>query len=303
MSGTRGRAESPAHVENSCPILRVRDLEASKEYYSRVLGFRLDWEEPGVMAGVSRDRGGLMLCHDDQGHAGTWAWLGTGDVDALFAELTVRGATIRLPPTNYPWAYEIHVEDPDGHVLRFGGEPKRDRPFSPWVFWYRQDADAPGIGRQPGTRRHVHEETFPADPCVLFALLHTPSAIRGWWGASRVVVLPEAGGTWAATWGEPEDDPDYVTAATIGVFDQPRRMVLTDYRYRAKSGSLPFHADFTTEFLVTPAPEGGTLRVTQDGFPAGAEADGFYAACGEGWRATFAGIRRFLGSQPGGSDV
>jgi hypothetical protein len=24
---------------------------------------------------------------------------------------------------NRPWAYEMQVEDPDGHVLRFGSEP------------------------------------------------------------------------------------------------------------------------------------------------------------------------------------
>jgi hypothetical protein len=49
-----------------------------------------------------------------------------------------------------------------------------------------------------------------------------------------------------------------------------------------------------TEFLVQPHAAGATLRVTQDGFPAGPEADAFYAACGEGWRNTFAGIRRHL---------
>ena len=27
-------------------------------------------------------------------------------------------------PEHYPWAYEMKVTDPDGHVLRFGSEPK-----------------------------------------------------------------------------------------------------------------------------------------------------------------------------------
>lgn len=144
------------------------------------------------------------------------------------------------------------------------------------------------------TRQHVHEETFPVQPETLFALLHTPSAIRNWWGAARVVVLPGPGGTWAAAWGDGEDDPDYVTVATIRDFEPPSRMVLTDYRYHARSGPLPFEADFVTEFLVSPHEEGATLRVTQDGFPADPDADEFYAACEKGWRDTFAGIRRFL---------
>jgi uncharacterized protein YndB with AHSA1/START domain len=144
------------------------------------------------------------------------------------------------------------------------------------------------------TRKHVHEEVFPVAPERLFAILHTPSAIRQWWSASRAVVLAQPYGVWAATWGESEDDPDYVTAATIRDFEPPRRMVLTNYQYKAKGGPLPFQANFVTEFLVTPHADGASLRVTQDGFPGGPEADGFYAGCQTGWTNTFAGIRKFL---------
>ncbi len=41
------------------------------------------------------------------------------------------------------------------------------------------------------TRKHVHEGVFPAAPDRLFALLHTPNAIRAWWGAARANVLAE----------------------------------------------------------------------------------------------------------------
>jgi uncharacterized protein YndB with AHSA1/START domain len=154
------------------------------------------------------------------------------------------------------------------------------------------------VGAKEGSvRKHVHEEVFPASTERLFALLHTPSAIRGWWGVARAIVLPQPGGVWAATWGEAEDDADYITAATIRDFEPPRRMVLTDYRYRARDGPLPFAADFVTEFLVLPHSEGTVLRVTQNGFPAGPEADEFYTACGKGWRDTFAGVRRYLSEQ------
>jgi uncharacterized protein YndB with AHSA1/START domain len=146
-----------------------------------------------------------------------------------------------------------------------------------------------------GSRKHVHREIFSARPERLFALLHTPSAIRGWWGAARAVVLPHHGGVWVAAWGDSEDDPDYITAATIRAFDPPRRMVLADFRYHAKSGPLPFVTNFVTEFTVQPHPDGALFQVEQDGFPPGAEADTFYAACGEGWVNTFAGIRRYLG--------
>ena len=143
------------------------------------------------------------------------------------------------------------------------------------------------------TRSHEHREVFPLPPDALFALLHTPSAIRGWWGASRAIVHPRQGGRWAAAWG-PEDDPEYVTTATMLAFEPPRRIVFGDYQYYSRSGPLPFEADFRTAFLVEPHAEGATLQVIQEGFPEGPEGDEFYAACDRGWRDTFAGIRRFV---------
>ena len=82
-----------------------------------------------------------MLCQGHQGRPGTWVWIGVADADAIEQEYRASGAAIRLPPTNYPWAYEMHVEDPDGHVIRLGSDPKADRPFSEWVVWYRVRED------------------------------------------------------------------------------------------------------------------------------------------------------------------
>jgi predicted enzyme related to lactoylglutathione lyase len=110
----------------------VQSLSISIDYYVTALGFKLDWQEPGIMASVSRDRCSLMLCEGDQGNPGSWVWIGVGDVETLCAEYRTKGAKVRQPPTNYPWACEMQVEDPDGHVLRIGSEPKSDEPFGEW---------------------------------------------------------------------------------------------------------------------------------------------------------------------------
>jgi len=146
------------------------------------------------------------------------------------------------------------------------------------------------------TRKHVHEERLSAAPDRVFAILHTPSAIRAWWGAARAIVLPRDGGIWMAAWGADEDSPDYITSARIKVFDPPRRLVLGDFVYYAKTGPLPFQAEFTTEFSVSDSPNGAVLKVVQDGFPIDSVADDFYAGCETGWTNTFAGIRRYLES-------
>ena len=132
----------------------------------------------------------------------------------------------------------------------------------------------------------------------MFDLLITPSAIRGWWGASRAIIIPKLGGTWAAAWGD-EDDPDYISTATLVEYDPPRRLAMKYGEYYAKTGSLPFQFsdDAVTIFTVEPDTSGSILRVEQTGFPSDPIADEFYAACETGWENTFQGIRRFLNSE------
>jgi predicted enzyme related to lactoylglutathione lyase len=115
--------------DGATPIFCVADVRTSIEHYVKALGFKVDWEAGPGFASVSRGKCHLFLCEKDQGHAGTWVWIGVSDVDSLATEYRQSGAKIRHPPTNYPWAYEMQVQDPDGNVLRFGSDQKRDEPF------------------------------------------------------------------------------------------------------------------------------------------------------------------------------
>jgi hypothetical protein len=57
-------------------------------------------------------------------------WIGLAD-DSLFGACKTNGVVVVQVPKNRPWAYEMMIEDPDGHVLWLGAEPKADRPFDP----------------------------------------------------------------------------------------------------------------------------------------------------------------------------
>jgi catechol 2,3-dioxygenase-like lactoylglutathione lyase family enzyme len=115
------------------PILPVSDLTRSLDYYVRVLGFAVDWQDATGMASVTRDGCALMLCQGDQGHAGTWVWVGVADVDALHQDLKARGALVRHPPSDYPWAREMQIADPDGNVLRLGSDPRVGAEPGEWL--------------------------------------------------------------------------------------------------------------------------------------------------------------------------
>jgi hypothetical protein len=42
-------------------------------------------------------------------------------------------AKVRHLPTNYDWAYEMQVEDLDGHAFRFGLRPEASQPILEWL--------------------------------------------------------------------------------------------------------------------------------------------------------------------------
>jgi len=114
---------SRVYFENSAPILRVENMKAALAFYVGKLGFQnAPWGTDGFTS-VNRDRAGIYLCRGGQGRGAAWVWVGVEDATRLHDEFVARGVAIRMPLTNFNWALEFHVEDPDGNVLRFGSEP------------------------------------------------------------------------------------------------------------------------------------------------------------------------------------
>src|SRR5215831_7344933 len=109
--------------EGSQPILRVEDMQRSLRFYVDALGFKNASWGGDEFTSVNRDSAGIYLCLRGQGLGKAWIWIGVEDVVRLREEIAPHGVKIRMEPTNYPWAKEIHVEDPDGNVIRFGSEP------------------------------------------------------------------------------------------------------------------------------------------------------------------------------------
>ena len=115
---------TPVRFEGAQPILRVENMQTALEFYVNKLGFKnVEWGNDEFTS-ISRDRAHLFLCRGGQGRGAAWVWIGVEDAEKLHEDLNAKGVPIRMPPTNFSWALEVHVEDPDGNVLRLGSDPK-----------------------------------------------------------------------------------------------------------------------------------------------------------------------------------
>ena len=119
--------DTKRHVENTIPVLPVKDIERSIEFYTEKLGFTEDWRGD-VTASVSRDGKPIMLSQGAGSGSVSWVWIGMED-DGLFEVFRSNGVKVFQEPANHSWAYEMKFEDPDGNVLWLGTEPKKDLPF------------------------------------------------------------------------------------------------------------------------------------------------------------------------------
>lgn len=116
-------------VENTIPILPVRDLARSIAFYTETLGFKLDWggAKGDTICSVSRDKCSIMLLLKEKIDSPCWVWMGVNV--SLFEAYRAKGVRIFQEPRNYSWAYEMKFEDIDGNILWLGTDPRKDLPF------------------------------------------------------------------------------------------------------------------------------------------------------------------------------
>lgn len=115
------------------PQLYVRDIAASSEFYSRMLGFSVafTYGDPPFYAQVYRDGARLNLRHMDDpvfdpARRDTEQLLAasitTEDAAPLFLEYQNAGVDFVKPLRTEPWgARTFIVRDPDGNLLLFAG--------------------------------------------------------------------------------------------------------------------------------------------------------------------------------------
>jgi catechol 2,3-dioxygenase-like lactoylglutathione lyase family enzyme len=112
------------------PILYVRDFKEATDYYTKKLLFDLRWKwgKPPTFGCVSLGKVEIFFSLKGQGRPGTWLCIFVDDVDDYCERIKKKGADVIYGPKDEPWGCrEIHVRDPNQHVIRFGqGIPSRE---------------------------------------------------------------------------------------------------------------------------------------------------------------------------------
>jgi predicted enzyme related to lactoylglutathione lyase len=132
MSEDPASAQARWHI---APCFVVDDVVATANYYRDTLGFRYErfWSDPPSFCMVSRgaviimltqlERPGLMRPnHSVDPEGGAWdAYVWVDDVDALYAELTLRGVRIVRDICDQVYGCrDFDLEDCNGYRLCFG---------------------------------------------------------------------------------------------------------------------------------------------------------------------------------------
>lgn len=122
-----------ARIIGSAPILLVKDVVASANYYRDKVGFSYErfWGEPPSFCILWRDKFHLMLGQVEDPKAivphykvveNLWnAYFWVDDAAALYAELKARGAIIDYELCEQPYGCrEFGIQDLDGYDIAFG---------------------------------------------------------------------------------------------------------------------------------------------------------------------------------------
>ena len=128
-------ASPTPRLTSLAPQLLVDDLERSIAFYRDHLGFHFDDPWGGFYAIGRRDGFELHLkCapEDPEERASRRenlhldAAVGVVGIEELYRQLVERGVSILKPLEPTPWGtLDFYLEDPDGNVLNFGGQPSR----------------------------------------------------------------------------------------------------------------------------------------------------------------------------------
>jgi predicted enzyme related to lactoylglutathione lyase len=113
---------NPDQFYQGAPLLLVPDVSATADFYRRILGFKSDpgTEMPEYCV-VWRDNAAVHLAKGEHAPTGVRIFFWVKDVNALYAQVIKRGATIAVPIGTRPYRVrDFSILDPNGVLVVLG---------------------------------------------------------------------------------------------------------------------------------------------------------------------------------------
>ena len=116
-------------IISAIPVFHVKDVDASVDYYTKVLGFTQSFRY-GTYVGLKMGQGELHICPPGDhgpGIGGGNAYVICDEVDEYCAKIKHAGAAPKSEPADRRYGMrDFLILDPDGNQLSFGCDNERD---------------------------------------------------------------------------------------------------------------------------------------------------------------------------------
>ena len=111
-------------INKMSPQFIVADIERSVEFYTKVLGFDVDFRYDDFYAGISKDGCSIHLKEGtssigNKHNENLDIVFAVDGIEDLYEEISRRSVEIVQPLREMPYGKEFYFTDPDGHVIAF----------------------------------------------------------------------------------------------------------------------------------------------------------------------------------------
>ena len=121
-------ARTQSKIKKMSPQLLVTDIEHSLEFYTRKLGFDIEFRHEDFYAGVIKNNYSIHLKSgkpsieersNKRENADLDIVFSVEDVEDLYEEFLNKSVEIIQPLCDRPYGKEFYIADPDGYILAF----------------------------------------------------------------------------------------------------------------------------------------------------------------------------------------
>ena len=113
-----------AHLDHL--TISVRNADRSRDWYTKTLGLKVEFEVQSPRAVALQDSGGFTLFVEQRPDAdrqpSCTLTFRVEDVDALAHTLEANGVALSASPQKLFWGYGAELRDPDGYLIRLWDE-------------------------------------------------------------------------------------------------------------------------------------------------------------------------------------